>query len=49
MEIFPEGQLCVTVNSQVVAAALSIIVDYDLYGTTTLPADRRQLHLRHPR
>ncbi|MCB0785594.1 MAG: GNAT family N-acetyltransferase, partial [Flavobacteriales bacterium] len=32
MEIFPEGQLCVTVNGQVVAAALSIIVDYDLYG-----------------
>ena len=28
MDIFPEGQLCVTVNGQVVAVALSIIVDY---------------------
>lgn len=32
MRIFPEGQLCVTVNGQVVAVALSIIVDYDLYS-----------------
>ena len=30
--LFPEGQLCVTVNGKVVASALSIIVDYDLYG-----------------
>ncbi|MEZ4756871.1 MAG: bifunctional GNAT family N-acetyltransferase/carbon-nitrogen hydrolase family protein [Flavobacteriales bacterium] len=29
---FPDGQFCVTVNGQVVASALSIIVDYDLYG-----------------
>ena len=32
LELFPEGQLCVTVNGRVVAAALSIIVDYDLFG-----------------
>ena len=32
LEIFPEGQLCVTVNGQVVAVALSLIVDYDLFG-----------------
>jgi predicted amidohydrolase/GNAT superfamily N-acetyltransferase len=30
--LFPDGQLCVTVNSVVVAVALSIRVDYDLYG-----------------
>lgn len=29
---FPDGQFCVTVNGKVVASALSIIVDYDLYG-----------------
>ncbi len=32
MRIFPDGQLCVTVDDKVVAAALAIIVDYDLYG-----------------
>ncbi|MEZ4791717.1 MAG: bifunctional GNAT family N-acetyltransferase/carbon-nitrogen hydrolase family protein [Flavobacteriales bacterium] len=32
IDLFPEGQLCVTVNGKVVASALSIIVDYDLYG-----------------
>ncbi len=32
LEIFPAGQLCVTVNGRVVAVALSIIVDYDLFG-----------------
>jgi predicted amidohydrolase/GNAT superfamily N-acetyltransferase len=32
VEIFPDGQLCVTVNGEVVAVALSIIVDYDLFG-----------------
>ena len=32
IDIFPEGQLCVTVNGKVVAVALSIMVDYDLYG-----------------
>ncbi len=32
IELFPEGQLCVTANGRVVATALSIIVDYDLYG-----------------
>ena len=30
--LFPDGQFCVTVNGKVVASALSIIVDYDLYG-----------------
>jgi predicted amidohydrolase/GNAT superfamily N-acetyltransferase len=32
LQIFPEGQLCVLVNGKVVAAALSIIVDYRKYG-----------------
>ncbi|WP_129715712.1 carbon-nitrogen hydrolase family protein [Pedobacter sp. SYP-B3415] len=32
ISIFPEGQLCITVNDKVVACALSIIVDYDEYG-----------------
>lgn len=30
--IFPEGQLCVTVDGEVAAASLSIIVQYELYG-----------------
>lgn len=30
--IFPDGQLCVTVNGKVAAASLSIIVQYELYG-----------------
>lgn len=30
--IFPDGQLCVTVDGQVAAACLSIIVQYELYG-----------------
>ncbi len=30
--IFPDGQLCVTVNGKVAAACLSIIVQYELYG-----------------
>lgn len=32
LDRFPAGQLCVTVDGTVVAAALSIVVDYDLYG-----------------
>ncbi len=32
LEIFPEGQLCVTVDNKVVASALSIIVDYKKFG-----------------
>ena len=32
IELFPEGQFCVSVNGKVVATALSLIVDYDLYG-----------------
>lgn len=32
IHLFPAGQLCVTVNGQVVAVALSIVVDYDLYS-----------------
>lgn len=32
LNIFPEGQLAVEVNGKVVAAAFSIIVDYDKYG-----------------
>ncbi|WP_434979621.1 GNAT family N-acetyltransferase [Daejeonia sp. YH14] len=30
--IFPEGQLCITVDGKLVAAALSIIVQYELFG-----------------
>ena len=30
--IFPEGQLCITVDGKLAAAALSIIVQYELYG-----------------
>ena len=30
--IFPDGQICVTVNGKVAAASLSIIVQYELYG-----------------
>ncbi len=32
ISLFPEGQLCVTVDGRVVACALSIIVDYGKYG-----------------
>ncbi|MEZ5976480.1 MAG: bifunctional GNAT family N-acetyltransferase/carbon-nitrogen hydrolase family protein [Planctomycetota bacterium] len=32
LRIFPDGQLVVTVNNKVVAAALAIVVDYDLFG-----------------
>ncbi len=32
LDLFPEGQLCITINGKVVAVALSIIVDYSLYG-----------------
>ena len=32
LEIFPEGQLCIEVNDQVVACALSIVVDYKKFG-----------------
>src|SRR5690554_4442568 len=32
IEIFPEGQICVEVNGEVAACALSIIVLYELYG-----------------
>jgi predicted amidohydrolase/GNAT superfamily N-acetyltransferase len=32
IKIFPEGQICVTVNNQVVGCALSIIVDYQKFG-----------------
>lgn len=34
IEIFPEGQLCVTVDGKVAGCALSLIVDYELFGTT---------------
>lgn len=30
--IFPEGQFCITVNGKLVAAALAIIVQYELFG-----------------
>lgn len=30
--IFPDGQLCVTVDGRVAAACLSIVVQYELYG-----------------
>ena len=32
LEIFPEGQIVVLVNDKVVGVALSIIVNYDVYG-----------------
>jgi len=32
IKIFPEGQICITVNEQVVGCALSIIVDYKKFG-----------------
>ncbi len=32
MNLFPEGQIAVTVNEKVVGCALSIIVDYEKYG-----------------
>lgn len=32
LEVFPDGQLCVKVNDKVVAAALSIIIDYKKFG-----------------
>lgn len=32
LKIFPEGQFCVTVDGSVVACALSIIVEYKLFG-----------------
>ncbi|MBK0377800.1 carbon-nitrogen hydrolase family protein [Mucilaginibacter segetis] len=32
LKLFPEGQICVTVNNVVVGCALSIIVDYDKFG-----------------
>lgn len=32
LNLFPEGQLCVTVNDKVVALALSLIVDYKKFG-----------------
>lgn len=32
LDIFPEGQLCVTVDGKVAACALSIIVNYDHFG-----------------
>ncbi len=32
LDIFPEGQLCVVVDGKVAACALSIIVQYELFG-----------------
>ncbi|MGY6561022.1 MAG: GNAT family N-acetyltransferase [Luteibaculaceae bacterium] len=32
LKLFPKGQLCIAVNDKVVAVALSIIVDYKLFG-----------------
>jgi hypothetical protein len=32
LTVFPEGQLCVEVDGKVVAAALAIIVDYEMFG-----------------
>jgi len=32
LELFPDGQLCISIDEQVVACALSIIVKYDQYG-----------------
>lgn len=32
LKIFPEGQLCISVDDKVVACSLSLIVDYDQFG-----------------
>lgn len=32
LNIFPEGQLCISVDDKVVACSLAIIVDYDIFG-----------------
>lgn len=32
LNIFPDGQLCISVDDKVVACSLSIIVDYDIFG-----------------
>ncbi len=32
LDIFPEGQLCITLNGKVVASALSLIINYDDFG-----------------
>ncbi|MCB0611305.1 MAG: GNAT family N-acetyltransferase, partial [Lewinella sp.] len=32
LDIFPEGQLCILVNGQVVGSALAIIIDYEEFG-----------------
>jgi predicted amidohydrolase/GNAT superfamily N-acetyltransferase len=32
LKIFPDGQLCITVNDKVVALALSLIIDYKKFG-----------------
>jgi hypothetical protein len=37
IKLFPEGQICVTVNEVVVGCALSIMVDYKKFGDK-LPA-----------
>jgi predicted amidohydrolase/GNAT superfamily N-acetyltransferase len=34
IRLFPEGQICITVNHMVVGCALAIIVDYDKFGDT---------------
>lgn len=32
LKIFPDGQLCITLNGKVVASALSLIIQYDRFG-----------------
>jgi len=32
LRIFPDGQLCITLNDKVVASALSLIIQYDRFG-----------------
>ena len=32
LEHFPDGQLCIEDKGEVIAAAISVVVDYDLYG-----------------
>lgn len=32
LNIFPEGQVCVTVNGKLVAAALALVIDYEKFG-----------------
>lgn len=45
---FPEGQICVTLNDQVVGCALSIIVPYEKFGDNhTYKKNHRKLYIQY--